>query len=150
MTSHRLLSDSTIRGMTVVNPQGEKLGEIKELMLDLDTGTIAYAVLSFGGFLGMGDKLFTIPFESLRMDAEREHVVLNVAKERLKEAPALSEGQWSQRTDPTYLDRVYTHYGYEPYERYREARYGGYYERQRRMRDGTTLDVVDPKHDGIS
>ncbi|HVS03656.1 MAG TPA: PRC-barrel domain-containing protein, partial [Thermoanaerobaculia bacterium] len=69
----RVLSANTIIGDDIHNPRGEKLGEIKELMIDVDQGRVAYAVLSFGGFLGMGDKLFAIPFESLRLDATKEH-----------------------------------------------------------------------------
>ena len=53
--------------------RGENLGKIEELMLDLETGRVAYAVLSFGGFLGMGEKLFAVPFEALKLDASREH-----------------------------------------------------------------------------
>lgn len=60
-TGRRLLSASTIEGTPVQNQAGEDLGEINELMIDLEKGRIAYAVLSFGGFLGLGDKLFALP-----------------------------------------------------------------------------------------
>ncbi len=66
----QVLSASTIIGDKVLNPAGEQLGIIKELMIDLDEGNVAYAVLSFGGFLGMGDKLFAIPWEALALDTE--------------------------------------------------------------------------------
>lgn len=150
MMNHRLLSASTLRGTDVVNAQGENLGDIKDLMLDLDTGSIAYVVLSFGGMLGMGDKLFAIPFESLRVDTDREHVVLDVPKERLEEAPGFDEDHWPEHADASFLDRVYTYYGYEEYETYRQDRYSGYYRRRQQVREGTMMDVIDPKHDGVS
>ena len=58
------LSTDSIKGDKVVNPAGEDLGKIEELMIDLENGRVAYAVLSFGGFLGMGDKLFAIPWRA--------------------------------------------------------------------------------------
>ena len=74
----RVLSASTINGDAVVNSNGDKLGQIEELMIDLDNGRVAYAVLSFGGFLGIGDKLFAIPFEALQLDTENHRFVLDV------------------------------------------------------------------------
>lgn len=78
-----ILSASTLKGTPVVNPQGENLGEIKEIMLDTRSAQIAYVVLSFGGFLGLGDKLFAFPWEVFRLDADEDHLVLDVAKEKL-------------------------------------------------------------------
>src|SRR5215510_6102220 len=67
-----VLSTAKILGDKVVNRAGENLGKLEELMLDLDNGRVAYAVLSFGGFLGMGDKHFALPFEALKLDAAHE------------------------------------------------------------------------------
>ena len=150
MTRPRLLSTSTLRHTDVVNAQGEDLGDLKDLMVDLDTGSIAYAVLSFGGVLGMGNKLFAVPFESLRTDTERERLVLDVPKARLEQAPGFDEDHWPEHADHSFLDQVYTHYGYDRYDAYRQDRYSGYYERRRKAREGTMLDVIDPKHDGVS
>src|SRR6266702_4289908 len=69
----RVLSASTISGDKVVNAAGENLGDIKELMIDLPTGRIAYAVLSFGGFLGMGEKLFAVR-NALTVDEDEKHI----------------------------------------------------------------------------
>ena len=112
------LSSSSIAGTTVVNAQGENLGNIKELMIDTDSGRVAYAVLSFGGFLGLGDKYFAMPWEAFRINSEEEKFVLNVDKERLQNAPGFDKDNWPTRaTHKDYLDSVYNHYGYTPYWR---------------------------------
>lgn len=111
----RIMSASTLVGDEVYNPAGEHLGEIKEFMIDLDSGNIAYAVLSFGGFLGMGDKLFAIPWEALQLDTEQKRAILNVDKERLKNAPGFDKNDWPSTPDRTFIDRVHEYYGYEPY-----------------------------------
>ena len=82
-TRPNVLSATQIIGDGVVNRAGENLGKIEELMLDLEKGRVAYAVLSFGGVLGMGAKLFAIPFEALKLDADRHHFTLDVDKEKL-------------------------------------------------------------------
>jgi len=117
MTTDRphVLSANTVIGDDVFNPQGENLGNIKELMLDLDTGHVAYAVLSFGGFLGMGDKLFAIPFEALRLQPDRHQFTLDVPKERLKEAPGFDKDNWPSTGDRAWGARIHEFYGYEPY-----------------------------------
>ena len=69
----RVLSASTLNGDDVYNPKGEKLGSIKELMLDIENGKVCYAVLSFGGFLSLGEKLFAVPWSARPVDAFSEH-----------------------------------------------------------------------------
>ena len=69
-----VMSAETLIGDSVVNSAGEDLGDIKAIMLDVTTGRIAYAVLSFGGFLGVGNKLFAIPWTALTLDADGEAV----------------------------------------------------------------------------
>src|SRR3569833_3106392 len=73
-----LMSADSLTGDSGVSTTGEELGEIEAIMLDVPRGRVAYAVLSFGGFLGMGDKLFAIPWDSLTLDAERECFILDV------------------------------------------------------------------------
>src|SRR5687767_9582512 len=82
-----VLSTTAVIGDSVVNRAGENLGKIEELMLDLEMGRVAYAVLSFVGSLGMGEKLFAVPFEALKLDASREHFTLDVDNAKLKNAP---------------------------------------------------------------
>lgn len=112
-----VLSASTLIGDEVRNAMGEKLGKLEEIMLDLDEGRVAYAVLSFGGFLGVGDKLFAIPWEALAVDTENEEIVLDVPKERLENAPGFDKDNWPQTTDRQWLSEVHSYYGYDPYWR---------------------------------
>ena len=105
-----LLSSSSINGDGVVNPQGEDLGSIKDLMVDPASGQVEYAVVSFGGFLGMGDKYFAVPFKQLKVDREQERMVLNVDKERLKEAPGFDKDDWPDFADQTFRATVDSYY----------------------------------------
>jgi sporulation protein YlmC with PRC-barrel domain len=114
-TTRATLSANTLIGDSVKNPAGEDLGSIKDIMLDVDHGRIAYAVLSFGGFLGMGDKLFAIPWNALRLDPVDQCFVLNVNKETLKNAEGFDKDHWPDMTDPTWGTRIHEHYGTRPY-----------------------------------
>jgi sporulation protein YlmC with PRC-barrel domain len=114
-TEPQVLSATTIIGDKVINPQGEHLGEIKELMIDLDLGRVAYAVLSFGGVLGMGEKLFAVPFQALQLRPDRHEFVLNVDKEKLKMAPGFDKNNWPSTADRTWGAQIHKYYGYEPY-----------------------------------
>ena len=113
----RVLSATTIIGDKVVNTAGEQLGSITELMMDLDAGLIAYAVLSFGGILGMGNKLFAIPWEALTIDTENHHFILDVDKEVLEKAPGFDKDNWpdNAKYEAGWLLGVYEYYGYSPY-----------------------------------
>lgn len=111
------LSATTLIGDGVVNPQGEDLGKVEEIMLDIRSGRVAYVVLSFGGFLGLGDKLFAIPWDALSLDLNRHVFVLNVDKETLQKAPGFDKDNWPQTGDTGWLTSIYEYYGYEPYWR---------------------------------
>lgn len=111
----RVLSASTICGDSVVNSQGEKLGKIEELMIDLENGRVAYAVLSFGGFLGIGDKLFAIPFEALELDPDHHRFVLDVSREKLEQAPGFDKNDWPDFADPRFGQEVYGYYDITTY-----------------------------------
>lgn len=107
---HYLLSSSTISGDSVVNAQGEDLGHVKDLMINPDSGEIEYAVLDFGGFLGMGDKFFAVPFRSFTVDRAKHRMVLNVDKERLKEAPGFDKNDWPDFADDSFTGGVNSFY----------------------------------------
>jgi sporulation protein YlmC with PRC-barrel domain len=111
----RVLSASTITGDAVVNADGDKLGQVEELMIDLENGRIAYAVLSFGGFLGIGDKLFAIPFEALQLDTENHRFVLDVPREKLEQAPGFDKDRWPDFADPRFGQQVYGYYDIATY-----------------------------------
>ena len=114
-THPNVLSATAVIGDNVVNRAGENLGKIEELMLDLEKGRVAYAVLSFGGIMGIGEKLFVIPFEALKLDASREHFTLDVDKDKLKNAPGFDMNHPPQTSDRTWGAEVYKFYGYKPY-----------------------------------
>src|SRR5215472_19258583 len=111
----RVLSASTLTGDKVVNAAGEDLGKVDEIMIDIPIGRVGYAVLSFGGFLGMGDKLFAIPWEALTLD-EREHqFVLNVSRKQLENAPGFDKDNWPDMADRTWGTEVHSFYNQRPY-----------------------------------
>lgn len=119
MNEHpRVLSATKIIGNKVVNRQGEELGSIKDLTIDLDDAQIAYAVLSFGGFLGVGDKLFAIPLEAL-IFMNKQTVILDVDKEVLKNAPGFDKDRWPDdaQYEAGWLLDIFEYYGYSPYWR---------------------------------
>jgi len=109
-----LMGADTLIGDSVVNGSEESLGDIKEIMLDMHTGQVAYAVLSFGGFLGIGEKLFAVPWGALHLDTVNERFVLNVDKARLKNAPGFDPGAWPDMSDVNWAKQIHTFYGTTP------------------------------------
>jgi sporulation protein YlmC with PRC-barrel domain len=111
----RVLSASTLAGDQVQNSAGEDLGEVDEIMIDIPSGKVAYAVLSFGGFLGMGNKLFAVPWSVLRVDEDKKHFVLDVDKKKLESAPGFDKDNWPDMADTSWGTRIFSYYGAEPY-----------------------------------
>lgn len=109
-----LMGADTLIGDDVVNGAQEDLGDIKEIMLDMRNGQVAYAVLSFGGFLGMGEKLFAVPWQALQLDTANKRFVLNVDKEQLKNAPGFDSDHWPDMSDTTWAAEVHNFYGTDP------------------------------------
>ena len=105
----------TVIGSNVVNKQNEDLGKIEDLVLDTGSGRIAYAVLSFGGFLGMGDKYFAIPWNAFHFNLSENRAVLNVEKKLLENAPGFNKDNWPNMADSVWGTSIYKHYGYTPY-----------------------------------
>lgn len=105
------LSASSLRETTVVNAQGDDLGTIEDLMIDPSTGRVEYAVLDFGGFLGIGDKFFAVPLEAFEVDRTNERMMLNVSKDRLKSAPGFDKSNWPETADTSFVENVYDFYG---------------------------------------
>ena len=110
-----VLSADTLTGDSVVNRQEEDLGKIEHLMIELEKGRVAYAVLSFGGFMGMGDKLFAIPWDALKVDTAEKRFVLDVDKKKLELAPGFDKEQWPDMADRTWGADVYRYYNAKPY-----------------------------------
>jgi sporulation protein YlmC with PRC-barrel domain len=108
-----ILSTNSLVANKVTNTAGEELVKIEELMIDVDAGQIAYAVLSFGGFLGFGNKLFAVPWSALHLDAEKEVFVFPITREKLQQAPGFDKDNWPRAADP-YWD-VHVYYGIKPH-----------------------------------
>ena len=106
---------SKIIGESVVNRQGENVGKIQELLIDAKKNRVAYAVLSFGGFLGMGNKLFAMPWEAFEFSATENKLILNVDKEKLQTAPGFEKGdKWPDFSDTLWGESIYNYYNYVP------------------------------------
>ena len=110
-----VMGADTLVGNDVYNHKDEDLGDIKEIMLDMRSGKVGYAVLSFGGFLGMGEKLFAVPWNALKLDTENKRFVLNVEKERLKLAPGFDKDKWPNMADQSWAKEIHSYYGTQPY-----------------------------------
>jgi sporulation protein YlmC with PRC-barrel domain len=110
-----VMAADTLEGDTVVNNRDEKLGEITDIMIDVQTGQVAYAVLSCGGFMGIGDKLFAIPWGALTLDASQKQFILDIVKERLKAAPGFDKDHWPSMADSRWASEVHDYYGQREY-----------------------------------
>jgi sporulation protein YlmC with PRC-barrel domain len=104
------LSASSLTGNKVRNAQGEDLGKIEDFMLDTSTGEVSYAVLSFGGIMGIGDKLFAVPLQAMRTDTENHAFVLDESKERLESAPGFDKDNWPETGDDEWQQEVRSYY----------------------------------------
>ena len=104
--SGRDVRASTVIGKNVENAQGDNLGEIKDLIVDIGNQRVHYAVLAAGGTLGLGDKLFAYPISAFKPQADGDKLVLNVDKDRLKNAPGFDKDKWPDWTDNRYRGEV--------------------------------------------
>jgi sporulation protein YlmC with PRC-barrel domain len=111
----RVMAADTLEGNDVKNTAGEHLGAINHIMLDVPTGRVAYAVLSFGGFLGMGDKLFAIPWRALNLDTENKCFILDVSKDELKQVPGFDKDRWPSMADEQWARELHRFYRTTPY-----------------------------------
>jgi sporulation protein YlmC with PRC-barrel domain len=106
---------SSVIGGSVVNANYEDLGKVEDVVLDASAGRIAYGVLSFGGFLGMGDKYFAIPWSAFQFHMSEGRVVLNIDKKLLEKAPGFDKSNWPNMADSEWATSIYKHYGLTPY-----------------------------------
>ena len=110
-----VMAADTLEGDKVLNRRGEDLGTIEDIMIDVQRGRVAYAVMSCGGFLGMGDKLFAIPWNALTLDANRHCFVLDADQQRFENAPGFDKDHWPSMADNSWASRVHDYYGVNPY-----------------------------------
>jgi sporulation protein YlmC with PRC-barrel domain len=87
LTSKTLISAERVNGTDVYNPAGDKLGSVEDIMLDKVSGKAIYAIMSFGGLLGIGEKYHPLPWSSLTYDPGKEGYVVSLDKEKLERAP---------------------------------------------------------------
>lgn len=90
---------SKITGAKVKNTTGDSLGDINDLVIDPESGEVVYAVVSFGGVFGVGDKLFAIPWRALHWSSDKEFYVLDLDKETLKNAPGFDQKHWPENSE---------------------------------------------------
>lgn len=102
---------SKVIGMKVRNPQNENLGKIDDLVVDVNNERVAYAVLAFGGALGMGDKLFAYPVGVFQPTADHKELVLNLDKDKLKAAPGFERKNWPDWNKDTYRAEIERYFG---------------------------------------
>lgn len=109
-TASSVISSDKVTGTNVYNPAGDKLGSIETLMIDKISGKVRYAVLEFGGFLGIGTDRYPLPWDSLKYEASHGGYVISLSKEQLEGAPRYERDVVPEYTD-AYGRRVYDYYG---------------------------------------
>jgi sporulation protein YlmC with PRC-barrel domain len=116
-----LMAASSLARDAVVDAAGEPVGRVREIMFDVPRGRIAYVVLAFEDPAEEADrdgpvrKLFAVPWEALRLDAERQRLVIDTQRERLRDAPGFDPAHWPSMAQPTWTSALYEFYGVEPY-----------------------------------
>lgn len=103
-----------IVGVEVENPQGDNLGKIEAIMLDKASGKVAYVVLTFGGFLGMGTKLFAMPWHIFSYNPKREKFIISLSPDKLKHSPGFDKENWPDMTSTSWRQSIRDYYGDAP------------------------------------
>lgn len=113
VTATRAFRASTLTGMKVYNTAGDEVGTVNELVINVEKGKVEYVALSVGGFLGIGDKLFAVPWRlmSLKFDEDKTYFVVDVSKETLQRAEGFDQDHWPNVADPNWADSIERHYG---------------------------------------
>ena len=124
----RVLAAGTLMGDKVRNFPGEDLGKVAEIMIDIPSGKVVCAVVSFGGVLGVGNKLFAVPWSLLSVDEDQKCFTLDLARGRLESAPGFDQNNWPDMTDATWRSKMFQYYGVQAYledEKEKAQRSGG-------------------------
>jgi hypothetical protein len=108
-----LIGSDKVEGTSVRTSAGDKIGEIERVMIDKRSGRVAYAVMSFGGFLGIGEDFYPVPWEKLHYNTELDAYELDVDETRVRGAPSypMDRGDWGRADDA----RIFSYWGVEPY-----------------------------------
>jgi sporulation protein YlmC with PRC-barrel domain len=110
-----VMASDTLAGDLVVNRDDAELGTIDDILIDVRRGTVAYAVLAPEGILGLGDRLFAIPWSALTLDAARRCFILDADPQRLEKAPRFDKDHGPVMADAAWAHQVHRHYGVRPY-----------------------------------
>ena len=120
--SARFVPSVRLAQYNVVNKKGDDMGQVQTFVVDMQEGLIAFALVAFGGFLGISDKWFALPWSALKWHLETMKFILNMPEEVLKNAPGMHKDKWveeiekwQEEKDLELLDRYYTSHGYESY-----------------------------------
>ena len=108
-----IFSYKNFKGLSVKNKEGDTLGDVHDVVMDLKSGQIAYLVLASGGFLGIGEKYLPVPYESLEYNPKSDSFLMDVPKDKFKNAPHIDMKSWPNRPDNRYVEDVYSYYGYQ-------------------------------------
>jgi sporulation protein YlmC with PRC-barrel domain len=111
----KVMAADTLTGDDVYNDADEKLGEISDIMIDVPTGRVAYAVMAVGGVLGLGSKLLAIPWSALRLDSDKKCFRLDATLERVENAPGFDKDHWPSMADQQWAEDIHAQYGTRPY-----------------------------------
>ena len=114
-TRGRLIAADQVEGTSIYNRKGESLGSVEDVMIDKVSGRIAYAVAGFGGFLGIGNRHYPLPWDKLKYDTAMGGYVVDLDRQVLEGAPSYSDADSASWQDPAWGRRVYDYYGMEPY-----------------------------------
>ena len=106
-----IVRSKDVVGVNVRNRQNEDLGKIEDIMLDKAKGQVKYVVLSFGGFLGMGDKLFAMPWSIFSYDTDNDCFIITVDKEKLKNSPGFDKDNWPNMDSTAWNQQIHDYYG---------------------------------------
>ena len=109
------LGDKDLRGYSVKDKDGVDIGKVHDLLIDLHENKVRFLVVQAGGFLGMGQKLFAVPWNALKLDTQNKRFVLDMDKDRLKSAPGFDSDHWPNMADPTWAKGIHSYYGTQPY-----------------------------------
>jgi sporulation protein YlmC with PRC-barrel domain len=114
-TRGRLIAADQVEGTSIYNAKGESLGSVEDVMIDKVSGRIAYAIAGFGGFLGIGNRHYPLPWDKLKYDTRVGGYVVDLDRRVLEGAPSYSDAEVAGWQDPAWGRRVYDYYGTPPY-----------------------------------
>jgi sporulation protein YlmC with PRC-barrel domain len=111
----RVLATSALKGSRVGNFAGEDLGKVDDLVVDVDSGRLNYVIVSIGGFLGIGDKLFAVPWELFTVRTGDHEFLLDIEKQMLRDAPSFERSKWPDMSDSAWAATIHSHFAQKPY-----------------------------------